>query len=222
MNIGKQLSRVLLGAAPRRHVSNVSEKKFTYSFEVGSIRKIHPMRQLSDGTDRLLLTPHLLAITDHGAGKSTQKYSENLDDSYAEKLLRVIRGFFEQETEKYLADPMELVRGAVSAVKLEGSCTLTLAMVHPETGEVSFYYVGDSLYGIFREKDVVMVEPLYERFNEAYKLGDYDASCGYVEKYAFKDIKDELILAASNGLWSNVHLNQLHYEVRGPNSYRSS
>jgi hypothetical protein len=30
-------------------------------------------------------------------------------------------------------------------------------MLHPDTGQLTFYYIGDSIYGIFKEKDVVMV-----------------------------------------------------------------
>lgn len=60
-----------------------------------------------------------------------------------------------------MADPYDLVRSVVNSIKMEGNCTLTLAMVHPKTGEVVFYYIGDSLYGIFQEKQVAMVEGLY-------------------------------------------------------------
>lgn len=60
---------------PKFFVSNVSKKKFKYSFEVGSARKIHPMRELSMGTDRLLITPNLIAVTDHGAGTINKQFS---------------------------------------------------------------------------------------------------------------------------------------------------
>lgn len=60
---------------PNFFVSNVSKKKFKYSFEVGSTRKIHPMRELSQGTDRLLITPNLIAVTDHGTGAINKQFS---------------------------------------------------------------------------------------------------------------------------------------------------
>jgi hypothetical protein len=45
--------------------------------------------------------------------------------------------------------------------------------MHPQTGDVNFYYIGDSLYGIFRAEDVEMVEGLYTRnFNEAIRVGN--------------------------------------------------
>jgi hypothetical protein len=46
-------------------VSNISKKTYNYVFETASAHKIHPMRNLSNGTDRLLLTPNLIAIADH-------------------------------------------------------------------------------------------------------------------------------------------------------------
>jgi hypothetical protein len=119
------------------------------------------MRTLSDGTDRLLITSNLLAITDHGSGSFDRNYSENLDGTYAEKLLKVLRSFFYNEIEKYISNPFDLVESAVNSIKLDGNCTLTMAMVDPQTGEVVFYYIGDSLYGIFQEKRVVMIEGLY-------------------------------------------------------------
>jgi hypothetical protein len=65
----KDISRsISLSLISKRFVSNISEKKFKYSFDVGSVQKIHPMRSLSDGTDRLLITPNLIAISDYGLG----------------------------------------------------------------------------------------------------------------------------------------------------------
>ncbi len=94
--------------------------------------------------------------------------------------------------------------------------------MHPYTGDVSFYYIGDSLYGIFRESNVEMVEGLYDGFNYSMKLGhdaEYPASSGFVETYKKEEIKkDDVIVMASNGLWNNVDLNQIHYLIRGPGS----
>lgn len=84
---------------------------------------------------------------------------------------------------------------------------------------MAFYYIGDSLYGIFQERQVGMVEAVYESFNQPIRIGDYPAKSGYVERYPYKEIKDETILVASNGIWDNVGLDGLHYEIRGPNSF---
>jgi len=58
----KKLSKLL--TSPRFFVANISEKKYVYSFEAGFDKRIHPMRNLTGGTDRLIITPHLLAIAD--------------------------------------------------------------------------------------------------------------------------------------------------------------
>ena len=49
-------------------VAKVSKKDIRYSFEAVSVQKTHPIRQLSEGTDRIVITPNLLILTDHGAG----------------------------------------------------------------------------------------------------------------------------------------------------------
>lgn len=64
-------------------VSNISDKKYVYSFEVGSSRIVHPMRTMSDGTDRILITPNLLAIADHGNGQLNNAFSDNVDPYYS-------------------------------------------------------------------------------------------------------------------------------------------
>lgn len=55
-------------------------------------------------------------------------------------------------------------------------------MMNPDTGEVTFYYIGDSLYGIVQKKTISMVEGLYDDSNRSMKLGrnDYSSESGYV------------------------------------------
>jgi hypothetical protein len=72
---------------------------------------------------------------------------------------------------------------------------------------------------MFQEKQVIMVEALYEAFNQPYRIGKYFPSSGFVERYPYKEIKNDTIVIGSNGLWDNVGLDGLHFEVRGPNSF---
>lgn len=62
-----------------------------------------------------------------------------------------------------------------------------------------------------------MVEGLYDDSNRSMKLGrnDYSSESGYVQKYLYKEIKDNFIVMGSNGLWNNLHLNAIHYFTRG-------
>ena len=83
----------------------------------------------------------------------------------------------------YIKNPMALVSNAVKSMTTEGSVSMCLAIMDPEQGGISFYYAGDCQYGIFRQKDVVMVEGLYESFNKAKKVGnriDYAVEHGYI------------------------------------------
>jgi len=61
VNIIKQFNRF--------HVSNVSQKKLVYSFEAASSYHLHPKRNFVDGTDRFIIMPNLIVITDHGTGR---------------------------------------------------------------------------------------------------------------------------------------------------------
>jgi len=75
MRTGKDICvRLPLSYFSRRWVSNVSEKAFKYSFDVGSARVVHPMRELSMGTDRLLITSNLIAVSDHGEGTIGKRF----------------------------------------------------------------------------------------------------------------------------------------------------
>lgn len=62
----KRLSKLL--TTSRFFASNVSEKKYVYSFEAGVDKRVHPMRNLTGGTDKVIVTPHLLAIADDDIG----------------------------------------------------------------------------------------------------------------------------------------------------------
>lgn len=57
----------------RRWVSNISKKTYRHYFDAASQHYIHPLRSLSSGTDRLLVTPNLLAIADTGDNMGTSE-----------------------------------------------------------------------------------------------------------------------------------------------------
>lgn len=59
-----------------------------------------------------------------------------------------------------------LVRDAVEVNdKKSGSCSFSVAVIHPEKGNVNFYYIGDCVYGIFGKEKVGMVEGQFESFH---------------------------------------------------------
>lgn len=49
-----------------QYVANYSEKENHYVFEAAAMQMVHPIRNIAKGTDRILVTPSLLAIADHG------------------------------------------------------------------------------------------------------------------------------------------------------------
>ncbi len=56
-------------------------------------------------------------------------------------------------------------------VKTMGSSTLSIITLHPETGVLKTYYIGDSVYGFFKKEDVEMTVPQMVSFNRPYQLG---------------------------------------------------
>ena len=68
-----------------------------------------------------------------------------------------------------------------------------------------------------------MVESLEDSFHCARRIGRHEEcppSKGFSDFHLKEDIKkDDLIVIGSNGLWDNVPLDILHYELRGPGSF---
>jgi hypothetical protein len=85
----------IFGRINKCFVSNVSKKKLVYEFESACAYRLHPKRIFADGTDRSLITPNLIALTDHGNGK-IGKHQVILDDTFATKLLKVMKWFIAQ------------------------------------------------------------------------------------------------------------------------------
>jgi hypothetical protein len=77
------------------HVANYSEKENHYVFETAALQKVHPLRNLAQGTDRILVTPSLLAIADHGT-PDIEVDDHNLEDNYTKRLLAVIKYLYYQ------------------------------------------------------------------------------------------------------------------------------
>ena len=103
------------------------------------MQKIHPLRNLSKGTDRLLITPHLLVLSDHGthylnSERQLPQEAEGEDHLFADRLLPTLKYLYYQRQEHYFQDLFKLVADALASNREIGSATLTLAAVHPRSG----------------------------------------------------------------------------------------
>lgn len=117
MMIVRNLRRVgLLNSLVGYRVSNISKKEVRYCFDAVSVQKIHPTRNLSQGTDRLLVSPNLLVMADHGC-QTPERKGVNLDDSFSKKLIAIINSFFYKDPFKYCQGIYDLVESAVNVCK---------------------------------------------------------------------------------------------------------
>lgn len=58
-------------------------------------------------------------------------------------------------------------------------------------------------------------------FNKPYQIGTFGHKVkdGYQNEYDIKQLQEQdLIVVGSDGLWDNMKLDRIHYEVIGPNS----
>lgn len=178
------------------------------------------MRGFDDGTDRVLLTPNLIAVADCGTGEIGD-ISQDHEPGFTERFLKVLNYFYYQEPERYSADLVSLVGSAAEHTKEDGSCSISVAAIDRNTGQVGLYHLGDALNAIFREKDIVMVEAHYETAFRPFQIGSFVGSSverGQIEYYSRKDMKGHTLALASNGLWNNVGLDELHNHIKGPAS----
>jgi len=72
-------------------------------------------------------------------------------------LLALLEYLFKQDPLHAANNIQQIVSTAVRLNRVDGSCTLTVAAMHPVTGDVQLYYIGDSLYAIFRKDRIEVV-----------------------------------------------------------------
>lgn len=70
---------------------------------------------------------------------------------YARKLIAIIKELLEKDKELYFIErPEELAIRAVQRNEEKGSATLSILTLHPGTGMVRSYHIGDSIFGLFK------------------------------------------------------------------------
>lgn len=70
---------------------------------------------------------------------------------YSKKLCKIIGEKINQQFDHYINDPQQLLIDSWKLNKEIGSTTVCMMGLHPETGKIKAYYLGDSVYGIFKK-----------------------------------------------------------------------
>lgn len=74
---------------------------------------------------------------------------------------------------------MKLAYDACIQTRVAGSASITLCTLHPRTGALSTFYVGDSVYGIFKKDGAEVVPEMEIAVNYAKMVGTrYDLKGG--------------------------------------------
>jgi serine/threonine protein phosphatase PrpC len=106
----------------------------------------------------------------------------------------------------------------------KGSATLSIITVHPHTGVVRSYHVGDSIFAIFKKNEKpIVAEEQQKAFNVPFQVHggknnnrdpvdsdeeqkNSDIFHGISKNFNYNAIKSSWVVLASDGLWDNVSL----------------
>lgn len=71
----------------------------------------------------------------------------------------------------FIEKPQELAIKIVQSNQEKGSSTLTILTLHPYTGMLRSYHVGDSVFGLFRKNGATIIaEEQQKQFNVPYQV----------------------------------------------------
>ncbi len=123
----------------------------------------------------------------------------------------------------FIEHPEELAIRAVQQNDEKGSATLSILTLHPQTGTLRSYHIGDSVYGIFsKEGTFFMAQEQQRSFNVPFQvyggtqniLGNEsdsdgeqvvsDVFKGAYHEFTWQQLQSKVIVLASDGLWDNL------------------
>lgn len=98
----------------------------------------------------MFVSKNILAVAD---GVGSWKDFDIDPGIYSKKLIQNISALINEEEKRsfYIDNPQKLACAAVNMNKAQGSSTLSIVTLHPCSGLVRTYHIGDSIYGIFHE-----------------------------------------------------------------------
>jgi protein phosphatase PTC7 len=108
----------------------------------------HPDKIEKGGEDAVFVSKNILVVAD-GVG-SWKDFGVD-PGIYSKTLIHIISDLVQDEEKRnyYIENPQKLAAAAVNLNKAQGSTTLSIITLHPRTGILKTYHIGDSIYGIF-------------------------------------------------------------------------
>lgn len=124
---------------------------------------------------------------------------------YARSIMRLCEKAFE---EKKMKNPLKAIDYAYEGTDEEGSTTVVLAKL--EADRLYYLNLGDSKLAIVREGKIVFTTiPQQHIFNVPYQLGGGNDLPMDGERGYFTVQKEDIIVAATDGLWDNLYIPEL-------------
>jgi protein phosphatase PTC7 len=197
-----------------------------YEFKLAWGLAPHPDKVWKGGEDALYVSKNILIVADGVGGWSRMGIDSGV---YARRLIAAVKELLEAEKELYFVErPEELAAHAVQRNEEKGSATLSIITLHPITGIVRSYHIGDSVFGIFSQSGKnFMAEELQREFNVPFQVfggknnavkNDSDSEDeqpvsdvfnGNYNQFSHSETVEKRIVLASDGLWDNLHEDEI-------------
>jgi protein phosphatase PTC7 len=191
-----KLDRALCSAAKQTH----------FKFQFGASLLPHPEKAYKGGEDALYASDHVLLVADGVGGWADSGIDPAL---YSKRLAALVEELVAKDKLRYIENPKELIRDAVGLNKETGSTTVCLLTLHPTTGLLRAYYLGDSVYAIINPSNSSYrsaPDQQYE-FNFPVQVGTNgaDPTHGIAHEFTPEEVgPEEYVVVGSDGIWDNL------------------
>ena len=142
-------------------------KRYEFRLAFGSAP--HPDKLWKGGEDGFFVSKNIMLMADGVGGWAKLGIDSGV---YARRLVEIVKGLLQNDKELYYIErPEELALRAVQMNDEKGSATLSILTLHPITGALKGYHIGDSIYGIFfAEGFYFMANEQQRSFNVPYQV----------------------------------------------------
>jgi len=129
----------------------------------------HPDKVWKGGEDAFFVSRNIMMMADGVGGWAKMGIDSGV---YARRLVEIVKALLHSDKELYYIErPEELGVKAVQLNEEKGSATLSIITLHPVSGVVKGYHVGDSIYGIFSPEGFYFMAHEQQRsFNVPYQV----------------------------------------------------
>lgn len=147
--------------------TTINEGKYEFKLAWGLVP--HPDKAWKGGEDAIYVSSNLLAVADGVGGWSSLGVDAGV---YSRQLINIIRELHQNSKDDYYIEhPDKIAIQAVQRNEEKGSATLAILTLHPRTGTLRCYHIGDSIFGLFkRGTEPIVAAEQQTQFNVPYQV----------------------------------------------------